>query len=661
MKHALVHSKSPRQDTSGSLRRPLPGPKGIALTPPAYGIDFVDHQRVTDEEASSQPQSLTNQQMPEPGRRLAHPTTLLQRASATPGPLRRTELLQLQRTMGNRAVSRLLRAQPKLTVGLANDHYEQEADRIAEQVSSILAAPTNTPGQPQISEVRGKVQRRLVPQQSTETDTVATPHLEAAIQQARNGGQQLPGTLRASMERAFGADFSGVKIHRGAQPEALSRSLHARAFTSGQDIFLGRGEDNFSSSAGKTLLAHELTHVVQQQGQDAIQCKLIERMCAQNMQRPFEVYQDREWIFRYELTRSLDEYFRYFVKPEYERNQKFHEMLAKEFVKSEYEKQQEEVQKIHEEFTTNRQELEKLNEQGGEGTQKNNGLVKSHLEKSIQALDALVEKLNLFSTDTVWVKPWITTIVYKQGVRTETARDMNLRVVQEAVEKIWGKVGVRIEYDSPAELRINLAKLPEEYMSNDEFTTEFNNAIRPAINQSIAVSEKQQKKGIQAVFVPINDIWGFTHYPGGKARFDAPVTVVATKNAGIGEAAAIGEERIPLTSFDDGGPRDVIFDTAHEIGHALGLEHAPPLQVQSLMHQALYHTIGNAEKMDKNKAEELKEKKAGTVGLHKRKGRIGENKGEIWTAMHGSDLTQEQVKTVLEFIKEKKYLTAWKK
>lgn len=126
MKYAPTYSKSPRQDTSGSMRRPSADSHGIAIAPPAYGIDFVDHQRATDKEASSPPQSPTNQQMPEPVRRSAHPTALLQRASANPGSLTRTETLSLQRTIGNRALGRLMRGGLPTPIGAERRHDERE-------------------------------------------------------------------------------------------------------------------------------------------------------------------------------------------------------------------------------------------------------------------------------------------------------------------------------------------------------------------------------------------------------------------------------------------------------------------------------------------------------------------------------------------------------
>ncbi len=87
-----------------------------------------------------------------------------------------------------------------------------------------------------------------------------------ALQQARGGGQPLPASLRLSMERALGADFGGVRLHTGARSDQLNRSLQAAAFTSGQDIFFRRDAYSPSSQRGTALLAHELTHVVQQRG-----------------------------------------------------------------------------------------------------------------------------------------------------------------------------------------------------------------------------------------------------------------------------------------------------------------------------------------------------------------------------------------------------------
>jgi hypothetical protein len=68
------------------------------------------------------------------------------------------------------------------------------------------------------------------------------------------------------MEDAFGADFSGVKVHSDAQSDSLNQSLQATAFTTGSDVFFAKGQYKPTSPAGQELLAHELTHVVQQGG-----------------------------------------------------------------------------------------------------------------------------------------------------------------------------------------------------------------------------------------------------------------------------------------------------------------------------------------------------------------------------------------------------------
>jgi hypothetical protein len=90
------------------------------------------------------------------------------------------------------------------------------------------------------------------------------PEVEQGIQRARSGGQNLDRKARAQMESAFGADFSHVRVHTDAQADGLNRLLNARAFTTGQDTFFRRGEYNPGNSMGQELLAHELTHVVQQ-------------------------------------------------------------------------------------------------------------------------------------------------------------------------------------------------------------------------------------------------------------------------------------------------------------------------------------------------------------------------------------------------------------
>ncbi len=88
--------------------------------------------------------------------------------------------------------------------------------------------------------------------------------LESAIENGRHQGQPLPDPVREPMEQAFNADFGRVRIHADGHADALNRAISARAFTSGQDVFFRHGAYSPGSREGQELLAHELTHTIQQ-------------------------------------------------------------------------------------------------------------------------------------------------------------------------------------------------------------------------------------------------------------------------------------------------------------------------------------------------------------------------------------------------------------
>lgn len=117
------------------------------------------------------------------------------------------------------------------------------------------------------------VQRVLDLARKDEDAAKVSSDVEQAIQQSRGGGQPLDSGTRVQMESAFGVDFSGVRVHADAGSDALNRSLNARAFTTGRDVFFRQGTYDPGSSSGRELLAHELTHVVQQTG-DEVRPKL---------------------------------------------------------------------------------------------------------------------------------------------------------------------------------------------------------------------------------------------------------------------------------------------------------------------------------------------------------------------------------------------------
>ena len=89
--------------------------------------------------------------------------------------------------------------------------------------------------------------------------------LESQINAIHGGGRSLAESERAYFEPRFGADFNHVKVHIDSQADESARAVNARAFTVGKDVLFGAGEYNPASSEGKQLLAHELTHVAQQE------------------------------------------------------------------------------------------------------------------------------------------------------------------------------------------------------------------------------------------------------------------------------------------------------------------------------------------------------------------------------------------------------------
>ena len=92
------------------------------------------------------------------------------------------------------------------------------------------------------------------------------PETERRIEARRGMGEPLAEDLRRDMEARFGHDFASVRIHTDAEAADLAAKLGARAFTVGRDVFFAAGEYAPQTDAGRELLAHELTHVVQQGG-----------------------------------------------------------------------------------------------------------------------------------------------------------------------------------------------------------------------------------------------------------------------------------------------------------------------------------------------------------------------------------------------------------
>lgn len=204
--------------------------------------------------------------------------------------------------------------QAKLNVGQPNDKYEQEADRVADQVINRQSESQSffTPSQPQATQAKlisesvtplvqkqeeeeeeaqtkpenTNVQRQkeeeepqakleIQRQPEEEEEELIQPKLESnsakrqnsteqLIAGSKGGGSPLNSSIQTEMENGFGADFSNVNIHTDSRAVQMNKELGARAFTSGNNIFFNSGQFQPGSESGKKLLAHELTHTIQQ-------------------------------------------------------------------------------------------------------------------------------------------------------------------------------------------------------------------------------------------------------------------------------------------------------------------------------------------------------------------------------------------------------------
>jgi hypothetical protein len=168
--------------------------------------------------------------------------------------------------------------QPKLTVRPAGDRYEKEADRVATEVVKRINSPQaeqlrDNPRVRHLPVLQKKDMRESrPPTQHLQIETergkgdVAVGDLEAEINRARGKGKTLDKSLQRSMGQAMRADFSGVRVHTDAKADQLNQSIQSQAFTTGKDVFFRQGAYQPGSKQGQELIAHELTHVAQQDG-----------------------------------------------------------------------------------------------------------------------------------------------------------------------------------------------------------------------------------------------------------------------------------------------------------------------------------------------------------------------------------------------------------
>lgn len=162
--------------------------------------------------------------------------------------------------MGNQGILRAGRSRPevqaKLKIGRSNDVYEQEADHVADQIMGMHDIHNRE------SRVRNVLQKKAAAGDQTIT---APSQFGDGVRALTGGGERLPDSERNFFEQRFGYDFGSVRIHAGESANRSAQSIDARAYTHGRNIVFNKGAYQPNTQGGRRLLAHELTHVLQQQ------------------------------------------------------------------------------------------------------------------------------------------------------------------------------------------------------------------------------------------------------------------------------------------------------------------------------------------------------------------------------------------------------------
>jgi Domain of unknown function (DUF4157) len=162
--------------------------------------------------------------------------------------------------------------QTKLSINQPNDIYEQEADATADKVMLMpgSSADNNLFFKPAIAALQRKCahceeeEKKMQRKEMNSSETVAPAQAETYINSLNAKGRSLGPDERNFFEPRFGHDFSNVQLHTGSEANQSAKSINALAYTHGNNIVFGSGQYQPDTDSGKRLLAHELTHVIQQ-------------------------------------------------------------------------------------------------------------------------------------------------------------------------------------------------------------------------------------------------------------------------------------------------------------------------------------------------------------------------------------------------------------
>ena len=165
--------------------------------------------------------------------------------------------------------------QTKLTIGQAGDKYEQEADAMADHVVNRSSMPSiqqkcasceqeDKSVLPKLQKMGEEEEEEMQMKSNGNSASTASQELSSQLESSRGSGNVLPDHTRAEMESNFGVDFSNVRVHTGQQAVQMNQSLNAQAFTHGNNVYFNQGKYQPDTTEGRKLIAHELTHTIQQ-------------------------------------------------------------------------------------------------------------------------------------------------------------------------------------------------------------------------------------------------------------------------------------------------------------------------------------------------------------------------------------------------------------